>query len=433
MRLDRYLKDSIMPLAVISLVVASSAIAFGQANVFRPDRGFQPIGGYSISQTESVSESTGTVTIRIPIAKLAGRNNLAFSLDLIYNSALYNLQTQNATEQLVMDYNSAMGAVPLNMLNVSGAGGWRYTHSYSLEIDSRAGTPAGTRLTFVAGDGGSHQLWLRVPVAAQNDGDGYSQYDITGHNSAGDNIGPTLTYYTTDGAYIRVEIVVGSGWTARFPNGDYVSGPIVSNNNPKDADQVCDRNANCTHITNTFDGNYTTTTELADDFGRKVVISYGDPRTGAGTDQVLVLPYNAIVGTLPNSLDGSDPRNQVTSPTTTIYWDTISFGPPADVLARNATNGVMYQYQCLSPDGTHDWRCINSFSLRTVSRIQLPTGLSYDFTYADASAPAGEIGQGELRQMKLPSKNGEVARAEVHYTWSHVEKAIAGTSPTFLV
>lgn len=38
--------------------------------------------------------------------------------------------------------------------------------------------------------------------------------------------------------------------------------------------------------------------------------------------------------------------------------------------------------------------------------IALPNGLAYDFTYADSTAPAGEIGQGELREMKLPLENG---------------------------
>ncbi len=113
----------------------------------------------------------------------------------------------------------------------------------------------------------------------------------------GTNIGPNLTYYTTDGSFIRVEVAVGSTWTAYFPNGDYVSGPIVNNNNPKDADQVCDRNSNCAHITNTIDGatGWIGATEIADDFGRKVVISYSGDPNGDGTDQIRALPYNASI------------------------------------------------------------------------------------------------------------------------------------------
>jgi hypothetical protein len=398
-----------------------------QENVYRPARGFQPAGSYAVSQLESVNNVTGGITLRIPLAKVAGRNGSGLSLDLVYNSALYNLQTQQASEDLVMDYVTSMGDISLNMLNVSNGGGWRYSHRYSLDIDSRGGTVPGTRLTLVTGDGGSHPLWLRVPVAGQNDIDGFSQFDITGTNIYGTYIGPNLTYYTTDGSFIRVEVTVGSMWAAYFPNGDYVSGPIVGGNNPKDADQICDRNSNCVHIANTVDPStlLIATTELADDFGRKVVVSYGNPSLPSGTDQVYALPYGA-------SINGTwgDPRNQANPLITSVQWNTISFGPPAGVLARNATSGIMYQ--CQSPDGSHsDWRCLNSFSLRMVSQIVLPNALTYDFTYADGSA-GSEAGQGELREMKLPKKNNEAdnTRATVHYYWSRKELPIVGPSPT---
>ena len=144
---------------------AAAAPALAQLeNVFRPARGFQPAGSYAVSQMDSVNDVTGTVTLRIPLAKVAGRNGAGLSLDLVYNSALYNLQTQQATEDRVMDYDNSMFNISLNMLNVSTGGGWRYSHRYSLDIDSRGGSVPGTRVTLVTGDGGSHQLWLRVPV-----------------------------------------------------------------------------------------------------------------------------------------------------------------------------------------------------------------------------------------------------------------------------
>lgn len=423
MRSNRFLKVvALRVLVACAAAMVWPALAQNE-NVFRPARGFQPAGSYAVSQLDSINNVTGGVTVRIPLARVSGRNGAGLSLGLIYNSALYNLQTQPADEYRVMDYATSMGTVSLNMLNVSNGGGWRYSHRYSLDIDSRGGSVPGTRVTLVTGDGGSHQLWLRVPVAGQNDTDGYSQFDITGTNINGMHIGPNLTYYTTDGSFIRVEVVVGSTWTAYFPNGDYVSGPIG-----KDADQVCDRNSNCTHITNTVDPDnlWITTTELADDFGRKVIISYGGDAF-SGTDQIRALPANAST-----SGTWGDPRNQASPLTTSVTWNTISFGHPAAVTAGNATSGVMYQ--CKTPEGTpselaRDWRCLNSFSHRTVSQIQLPNGLSYDFTYADGGAGA-EAGQGELRQMKLPSKLGEAARAEVHYYWSRKERPIIGSVPT---
>ena len=241
MRSNKYSKKVILLLAASLLALSFAAIASAQSTEYRPDCGFLPSGIYSISQTESVNDSTGTVTARIPLAKVAGKNGSGLSLDLVYNSALYNLKTQHATEDVVVDYNTSMGTVDLNMLSVSMAGGWHYSHRYALETDSRMGTNAGYRLTLVAGDGASHQLWLRVPVAGQNYDDGYSVFDITGQSASSGSIGPNLTYYTTDGSFIRVEIN-GTAWYARFPNGDAVSGPIVGANppTPKDADNVCE-------------------------------------------------------------------------------------------------------------------------------------------------------------------------------------------------
>src|SRR6266545_4157786 len=91
-------------------------------NVFRPARGFQPAGSYAVSQLDSVNNVSGGLTVRIPLAKVAGRNGAGLSVDLIYNSALYNLQTQPADEDHVMDYDTSMGNIPLNMLSVSNGG-----------------------------------------------------------------------------------------------------------------------------------------------------------------------------------------------------------------------------------------------------------------------------------------------------------------------
>src|SRR5262249_48013713 len=96
------------PAVALSIALGLPLTPFAQSSspapvVSRPDRGFLPAGVYSLSQTESVNDSTGTVTLRIPLAKLNGRNGSSFSLDLIYNSALYNLQTKGATQELVKE------------------------------------------------------------------------------------------------------------------------------------------------------------------------------------------------------------------------------------------------------------------------------------------------------------------------------------------
>ncbi|MGJ5814500.1 RHS repeat domain-containing protein [Paludibaculum fermentans] len=410
--------------ALLACAATTSLPALGQAeSVFRPARGFQPSGSYAVTDLDSVNNVTGGVTVRIPVAKVAGRNGSGFSLDLVYNSALFNLQTQLADVYRVIGYDPNMGNVSLNMLNVSNGGGWRYNHRYSLDMDSRGGTIPSNRVTLIAGDGGSHQLWLRVPTAGQNDSDGFSQFDMMGKNILGTDIGPNLTYYTTDGSFIRVEVVVGNTWTAYFPNGDYVTGPI-RNNNPKDADKICDRNANCSHIVNQVDGVtlWISTTEIADDFGRKIVISYSGDPNAAGVDHIRALPFGAsTTGTW------GDPRNQSSPLMTTVTWNTIFFGPAGGVTANNATSGITYE--CPEAGGGASYTCINSFSLRMVTEVELPNALKYNFTYADDTA-GNEKGQGELREIKLPTKTGETTRAEMHYYWSRKEHPIVNSVPT---
>src|SRR5215469_6856470 len=87
---SRYLTQIVTAAAAGTLLCL---VSWAQPTVFRPDRGFLPAGSYSVSDTESVNETNGTVTVRIPLAKAGGRNGAGMTEDLIYNSALYNLQT----------------------------------------------------------------------------------------------------------------------------------------------------------------------------------------------------------------------------------------------------------------------------------------------------------------------------------------------------
>src|SRR5690242_7655815 len=93
---------NVVALRIAALMACAGAavlpVQAQQENVFRPPRGFQPAGTYAVSQLDSISDATGGVTVRIPLAKVTGRNGAGLSLDLTYNSALYNLQTQQATE-----------------------------------------------------------------------------------------------------------------------------------------------------------------------------------------------------------------------------------------------------------------------------------------------------------------------------------------------
>lgn len=417
----------------ITLSFAVTAFsAWGQtpsADVFRPSRGFQPAGSYSISETESVNDTTGNVSLKIPLAQTPpGKSGHRLGLSLSYNSALFDLRTQAADADHVFGYTATIG--PVNMLapaDLSKSGGWQYNYRYALETDTRAcfGGAVCTRVSLLTGDGGSHALWMKLPNPNQNDTAGYSQYDLTGRTSNGSSsVGTNLTYFTSDGSFIRVEVAVNPGanysgaWRAIFPNGDYVSGILAPQGSPKDADQVCDRNDNCTLITNTIDPatSLIATTELTDAYGRKAVISHSNPTQTTGIDEIRALRYGATE---------NDPRNDASSLLTKVYWKTVSFGVAAQAVDGNSRGMT---YKCPAADQSAEYTCVSFMSIRVIEKIELPNGLSYTFAYADASAPTADRGQGELLEMRLPASNPATA-AKVHYRWSRREVPIIGSSP----
>lgn len=152
----------------VSLPVAAQPVS--GVGIFRPDRGFLPTGSYSVSDTESVSETNGAVNLSVPLAKLPpGRAGHSWGLSLIYNSNLYEVKTQLLNPPLLI----ATGAATVNALQASPTGGWRYSYAYQFEVDLRPVAcstndnesfyPIRTNLVFP--DGSSHALRLQ----GQND------------------------------------------------------------------------------------------------------------------------------------------------------------------------------------------------------------------------------------------------------------------------
>jgi RHS repeat-associated protein len=422
-----------------ALLLLVALPAFSQtpptANTFRPDRGFHPTGTYALTDVESVNATNGVVALSFPLARTApGRNGSSFPLTLSYGSAIFNTRTQPGNEDYVNEYDT-QNQVPawvdrLEPVTDHSSGGWKYNYRWAIETDVKGDCPSYTpciRQTLTTGDGGSHTLWLRVPVAAHNDSDGYSIYYLTGKDATGTyNIGPTLTYYTTDGSFIRVEVTVATvssagTWRAIMPNGDYVSGPIVWPGYQKEANQICDRNGNCTQIQNEIDSQtgLVALTRLIDPVGRQVLLAHSNPTLlGTGIDEIRVLPVGADVST------SGDPTGKPNVPVTKVYWKHIFFG----AFFPSATNGMIYE--CREPSTLQSYTCIVNHSIRVVEKIELPVGLNYDFLYADSTAAANDRAMGELLEMKLPSKTGESVRASVKYTWSRREQLISGSSPT---
>jgi len=206
---------------------------------------------------------------QVPITALPpGRAGFSWGVKLFYNSDVYD--GTDTAGHLVY------------------TGGWRYGYRYALWQDINPvscgtdgnGNPLYStfyRTILVFPDGSHHTLHRYADVA--DNGDGFSAINYI--NGAGTSNGcppvsvpSPITYYTSDGTFIKVVITPGTGWLAYFPDGkvvqeDFTIDPVES---------IADRNGNQVLIHNYFQDNNPTevelSTELADPLGRTVTINY---------------------------------------------------------------------------------------------------------------------------------------------------------------
>lgn len=388
--------------------------------IFRPDRGFQSYGSYLVSEIESINEATGGLNLRIPLAQLTpGRGGLAFGVDLIYNSQLFDLRTVNGLPGPGSTGSTCTPGCtyPLNVLAPSLQGGWQYGYNYALVIDqyplnvdaacnsSDTSLRSVIRVSLVLPDGSMHML-RRKESPAFNEA-GYDEYGPDGKrvcDPAATAIGPVLHYYTTDGSFLQVTVnntnPNAPTWTAVFSDGKYVSGTGVSYpGNPTalhPANEICDRNANCVAISNVY-ATGGPRTDITDSAGHLVQIKYldascqGPPNCTATVDEV----------SKPGALNSAPLVWK-------INWTTIQVG----------TASTPMQYACYSTSGNFN-ACNYVIGMRVVDEVELPSGngaLKYKFLYADASAP--KPGFGEIRQIRFPNgKASEVQTPRVDYEW----------------
>ena len=146
-------------------------------------RGFPPNAYFSFDKLEAISQTTGELTYRIPLAHLpAGRAGLSLGLNLIYNGALLDF----------FYWTSGTSGVAEPIL--SQFGGWQYGYNYSLYAETRPlaytspdceGQPGRQyfqKLSLITPDGSRHLL--KMYGQSDYDGDGYYQYDRAGVGGA---------------------------------------------------------------------------------------------------------------------------------------------------------------------------------------------------------------------------------------------------------
>ncbi|MCM3873838.1 MAG: hypothetical protein ND895_24380, partial [Pyrinomonadaceae bacterium] len=352
--------------SLVALLICFSATVTAQEK--SPERGFRPAGSYALSDIETISTTSGNMMLKVPLAGLsAGRGGLSASLSLLYNSKPYDtFPTNTYVNHSYYD---------VTRLKQSQAGGWRYGFKYELYGEGRYagvdeyGVEIGpctvfshiTKLSLLTPDGGKHELRL----AGHTDGDGYQDVWQDGNAPCygGTPATGTLSYYTTDGTFLRLDVEHDSDsnawnnpWTLFLPDGGRVTGGASSQ-------RIYDRNNNYIEIVNALYGGHAAT-YLNDQVGRSIIIEY---ESATNQDSIHVRGVDNVLLT------------------STVAWTNIQVRK-----SYTSEAGPAFSYPPI-------WR--------SVSQINLPSqagSLSYSFGYnANGSNPT--VGWGEISSITLPS------------------------------
>jgi hypothetical protein len=302
-----------------------------------PSRGLIPTGLFAVSDVETINVVNGNVLFRIPLAALPpNRSGLTAGFNLTYNSQIYDIQRDPGVSQI-----TGLPTTFQHLRPSQQGGGWQYGYMYSLSLDILPGLGTncnGTpdlrkiyRLSVISPDGSHHTLHLYPdtprspagPSLLDNNGDGYYEVDPSGHtplcpsppDSSGNPVGD-LTYYTTDGSYLKVVVSQSADvnwtnhqWTIYFPDGSTATGFGAQ------MMQRTDRNNNSISVQNVLvqnpDGSQDTlSTAIWDNFARRILIQYN---RSAGTSNQDTVTQTGFA------------ENGVAHPLTwTVYWGVVS-------------------------------------------------------------------------------------------------------------
>ncbi|MEO8132049.1 MAG: hypothetical protein ABJF23_29420 [Bryobacteraceae bacterium] len=210
------------------------------------------------------------------------------------------------------------------------------------------------KLRFRFPDGSMHPLRLRDHMD-----DGYGYHDVgpggnPGACSTSGGVSGTMTYYTTDGTFVRVDVFSGSAdpdWTKRFWAATFPDGRLIQGQSSQTL-YISERNGSTTSVLNYFSGGEPVT-ELRDQQLRSVKITYHG--TSSGISQSSSSDTISTIG-----FGGTPLAN-------TVYW--------------RASNVPESAYRC--DDGNPGPICPFVAANRVVSAISIadPSGRYYFFGY----------------------------------------------------
>jgi RHS repeat-associated protein len=368
-----------------ALLFSCALLVRAQSQNNAPERGFHAGGSYALSEIETLSRSSGELSLNIPLGTLPpGRGGLAAKLSLLYSSKLWD-----TVEGVACSVHGTPAQE--SVLTQSQDGGWRYGYQYYLKLDTikiplteeycngkippthcELGITYPYQLVLVTPDGAQHKMWLD----GHTDSEGYQNIWPDGTPACPGQTGEsgTLTYYSTDSSFLRLDIAhdgdsdwTNNAWTLYLTNGMRVLGGTIAGSNA--FQRLIDRNGNYLELRNVLmDPSYNAheTTYITDQLNRSIVL---ERNYTANQDAIHVKGVNGV------------------EKLWLVQW--------RDIVVRKT-----YHRSDFNPSAS-----LNK-TIRVVDKIFLPTqagNLFYTFDYNANATTNPSFGWGELSSVILPS------------------------------
>ena len=393
------LSPSTRALLTTAFILILPVLVVGQGST--PARGFQPGGSYALSDIETINTTNGNLILNLTLGKLApGRGGLSGQLSLHYDSKLYDSRTQ-----YYQDWEHPIFGEPQvvirNMLMTSDQGGWHYGTGYELQLIDRMSqyppeiapqypateTICHYKVKVAFPDGSVHEFLPRGFGSPMDEGyydirpDGWRSQFNGSYVADVPYLTNTLTYYTFDGTYIKLEVQHDSDgnwwnnpWTLYFPDGTKVS---------NFGTRITDRNGNYVEWSNVTYNSHPAT-QLMDQLGRKIVIenqgfSGGDVIHVPGlnsTDLTYQVHWKSIQTFKTYSTDDPGKYDENGYPSMLNYQFVVS---QIDLPA--ATGGLQYVFGYNAADYGSSPCCTPSYGWGELSSVTLPTGAQAQYQY----------------------------------------------------
>ncbi len=371
----------------------------------KPPRGFMPTADQLSSPVDNIDTVSGKLNLQIPLASIPrGRGGIGFDLNLQYDSHINDVHA--AVERMWDTLNQRYVDVPVKVVApITLSGGWTYNaNNYWLEDEMQEATGCQyggrglVRMRVLLPDGSMHILYLRgyETYGGYTSTNGFIPINPAGkditcpYQTPPQVVTGWLTYYTTDGSYLKVEIYADGttawrekDWYVYYPDGRrVVVSPVNGTVDSYDSKNNRIRISNYCH---SWPDGCDPYTSIQDDGGHEIRISYNVTDANTSTDTWLR-----------DTISAPGPNGSIT---TAVDWNSIQYGS----LNRR------YTYAPTAPP-PYDRTLAYGGGFWTVKYIQLPLASpvtlgqepsvwnSYKFGYSD-----GDNGWGLLNYMRMPT------------------------------